>query len=103
MDADDIKALRSIHIVPSDSVPTINRLKVGPQMLHIRNIKAKRNSSVCQVRYSDNETSYELFFISVRRLCIVNKVWYAIGDVLDKTNEKILDCDDRKSVCSSPY
>ena len=86
LDADYIKALRSIHIVPSDSVPTINRLKVGLQTLHIRNIKAKRNSSVCQVRYSENETSFELFFISVHHLCIVNKVWFAIGDVLDKTN-----------------
>ena len=34
---------------------------------------------------------------------IVYKVWYAIGDVLDKTNEKILHGLYSVHVCTSPY
>ena len=92
-DADEKRALQCINIVhvPTASVTTVNRLKFGLQMLHIRNKETKRNSSVCEVRYTENAASFELLFISVRRICMINNVWYAIGD---KTNEKILDCDD---------
>ena len=95
-DADEKRALQCINIVhvPTASVTTVNRLKFGLQMLHIRNKETKRNSSVCEVRYTENAASFELLFISVRRICMINNVWYAIGDVFDKTNEKILDCDD---------
>ena len=94
LDEDERRALLSINIVSSEIVATINRLKLPLQVLHIRNEKRKRNTSVCEVRYSENSDNFELIFISVRRLCTINKNWYAIGDVLEKTHESILDCED---------
>ena len=94
LDEDERRALLRINIVPSEAVATVNKLKLSLQVLHIRNEKRKRNSSVCEVKYFENSDDFELLFISVRCLCTINKNWYAIGDVLEKTQESILDCGD---------
>ena len=56
--------------------------------------EGKRNSLVCEVKYFENSDNFELLFISFRCLCTINKNWYAIGEVLEKTQESILDCGD---------
>ena len=34
------------------------------------------------------------FYSYLFAVCTINKNWYAIGDILEKTQESILDCDD---------
>ena len=63
------------------------RILTNHACLALQNEKKKRNSSVCEVENSDN---FELLFA----VCTINKNWYAIGDVLEKTQESILDCGD---------
>ena len=46
LDEDERRALLRINIVSSEAVATINTLKLSLQLLHIRNEKRKRNSSV---------------------------------------------------------
>ena len=67
------RALLRINIVTSEAVATVNKLKLSFQVLHIRNEKRKRNSSVCEVKYFENSDNFELLFISVRCLCTINK------------------------------